>query len=157
MSIRNGRLLGLGCLALGVALFGRAALLRMVDDGDADAFGDESNASDDSPDLRAIREAGRKIRPLHAKKTPTQPGEWLDKHPEFGQTFDAYRAEGPNRPTVRRTTLYLQPLGTFHLAEAIASSVLDGRPARPVLRCASQGARPDRPRRDPPRSRPADQ
>jgi archaemetzincin len=117
MSIRNGRLLGIGCLALGVALFGRAALLRMVEDGDADALGAESNAPDDSPDLQAIREAGHKIRPIHANKTPTQPGEWLDKHPEFGQTFDAYRAEGPNRPTERRTTLYIQPLGTFRPAE----------------------------------------
>jgi archaemetzincin len=35
-----------------------------------------------------------------------------------GQSFDAYRAERPNRPSPSRTTLYLQPIGPFRGAEA---------------------------------------
>lgn len=68
--------------------------------------------------LRAIRAAGRRIAPLHRPKTPPRPGEWLDQHPEPGQTFDEYRASRPNRPTATRTTLYLQPIGRFTPAES---------------------------------------
>ena len=63
--------------------------------------------------LRAIREAGRRIRPLHARKAGPRPGDWLDRHHEPGQTFDEYRRGDPNRPTDRLTTIYLQPLGRF--------------------------------------------
>ncbi len=73
--------------------------------------------SEEDP-LRSIREAGGRIAPLHRRKTPPQPGEWLDTHPEPGQTFDEYLATNPNRPTTERTTLYLQPLGRFNPAEA---------------------------------------
>jgi archaemetzincin len=65
----------------------------------------------DSQGLRMIEEAGRRVRPLHRVKMPPKPGEWLDKHPEAGQTFAAYREERPNHPTHERTTIYLLPMG----------------------------------------------
>lgn len=64
-------------------------------------------------DLRKIREAGTKIEPLHEKKRPAGPNDWLAQHEEAGQTFEQYLKSNPNRPTVARTTLYLQPLGDF--------------------------------------------
>ena len=105
MGLRPFRLLLLAALVLGAALLGRAALLSTVP-------GDEDDAPPaDSPALRAIRAAGEAIRPLHRRKSPPRPGEWLDRHREVGQTFDVYLQERPNRPTARRTTIYLQPLG----------------------------------------------
>ncbi|MFP4347653.1 MAG: archaemetzincin [Thermodesulfobacteriota bacterium] len=44
---------------------------------------------------------------------PPQPGDWLAAHPEPGQSFAEFVASHPNRPTERRNTLYLQPLGEF--------------------------------------------
>ena len=98
MNRRRWGLLGFGCLALGVALLGRVALLRGVDDDGADL---PSRA--DTPELRAIRASGARIRPLHHDKTPPQPGEWLDKHLEVGQTFDEYLDSNPNRPNAHRS------------------------------------------------------
>jgi archaemetzincin len=118
---RRGLIGGLGGLALGVALLARAALLG-TDAGEG--------SEPDTPSLRAVREAGRRIRPLHRTKTPPRPGEWLDKHAEPGQTFDEYLAEDPPRPTATRTTLYVQPIGTFSPAQqrlADATADLLGR------------------------------
>lgn len=64
-------------------------------------------------DLRKIREAGTKIEPLHQRKRPAGPNDWLAQHKEAGQTFDQYLKSNPNRPTATRTTLYVQPLGKF--------------------------------------------
>ncbi len=60
-----------------------------------------------------IRSAGLAIQPLHTVKRPTKPGEWLEKHPEPGQSFAQYLTTNPNRPNEQRTTLYIQPLGDF--------------------------------------------
>lgn len=64
-------------------------------------------------DLRKIRQAGSKIEPLHHRKLPSGPHDWLAQHKEAGQTFDQYLKSNPNRPTATRTTLYVQPLGDF--------------------------------------------
>jgi archaemetzincin len=70
-------------------------------------------AGEDGPDLGAIRAAGRKIKPLHRRMGKIRPGDWLAEHHEDGQTFAEYRRSDPNRPTRKRTTLYVQPLGDF--------------------------------------------
>ena len=54
------------------------------------------------------------IRPLHEKKKPNQPGDWLERHPEGGQSFGQYvqaRGQKPLKDEYR--TIYLQPLGEF--------------------------------------------
>ncbi len=65
----------------------------------------------------AIRAAGRKLLPLQAKLAPPEPGDWLAEHYEGGQTFDRYISFNPNRPTNQRTTIYIQPIGTFEKAD----------------------------------------
>ena len=68
------------------------------------------------PNTRAIREQKaliRQLRPLHKKPGPPQPGDWLDRHKEPGQTFDEYLQQSPVKPTGRRSVLYIQPLGPF--------------------------------------------
>jgi len=64
-------------------------------------------------DVQAIRAAGKKIARAHVAKLPMQAGDWLEKTPEPGQTFDEYVASNPNRRTGRHTTIYIQPIGSF--------------------------------------------
>ena len=71
-------------------------------------------------ELSAIRSAGRVIAPLHESIGRTQDGDWLDEHEEPGQSFEEYRRGEPVRPTTLRTTIYLQPLGDFDPARALA-------------------------------------
>lgn len=61
----------------------------------------------------AFKEPADKLKPLHRSKTEPGPRDWLASHDESGQTFQQYVASTPNRPSVERTTLYLQPIGEF--------------------------------------------
>jgi archaemetzincin len=63
--------------------------------------------------LDQLRTAAGKIAPLHVKKRPSGPDDWLANHHEPGQTFAQYRGSNPNRPTKNRTTIYVQPIGEF--------------------------------------------
>jgi archaemetzincin len=54
-----------------------------------------------------------RIVPLHEKKRPNQSGDWLESHPENGQTFAQYLKAHPTRVVDQYRTLYLQPLGKF--------------------------------------------
>jgi archaemetzincin len=65
------------------------------------------------PKLDQLRTAAGKIAPLHVKKRPSGPDDWLANHHEPGQTFAQYRRSNPNRPTNNRTTIYVQPIGEF--------------------------------------------
>jgi archaemetzincin len=67
----------------------------------------------DEPGIDNLRQAAIKIEPLHEKKRPPGPRDWLAQHKEAGQTFDQYLKSNPNRPTATRTRLYVQPLGEF--------------------------------------------
>ncbi len=55
-----------------------------------------------------------KLIPLHTKLGKPRPGEWLDQHPEPGQTFRQYVAGKPIRADRQRRVLYVQPLGDFN-------------------------------------------
>jgi archaemetzincin len=112
----NNRARDLGVL-LAIFVLAGAAGLETISSGRRSNGGDEGVARDDiaegSPGFEALRVAEGRIAPLHVRLGPPKPGEWLDRHPESGQTFTAYRASNPNRPDARHTTIYLQPLGTF--------------------------------------------
>jgi archaemetzincin len=71
----------------------------------------------DTLTLVQLRADAEKIAPLHQKKQPSSAGDWLASHPERGQTFDQYRRSNPNRPSKIRTTLYVQPIGDFTVAQ----------------------------------------
>ena len=73
-------------------------------------------ARTDAEGLAAIQEAGAAIAPLHEPIRPPGKGDWLRDHPEPGQTFADYRQERPVLPAGARTTLYIQPLGSFEPA-----------------------------------------
>ena len=63
--------------------------------------------------VSSIKSAREKLRPLHQKMGPPQPGDWLGSYPGQGQTFEQYLAALPVTPTGRRRTIYLLPLGDF--------------------------------------------
>jgi archaemetzincin len=57
------------------------------------------------------------LRPLHTKKGKPEPGDWLSKHTEWGQTYEQYLRSHPVRVDEHRTTIYIQPLGEFTPSE----------------------------------------
>ncbi|MDH5681365.1 MAG: archaemetzincin [Spirochaetota bacterium] len=69
-------------------------------------------------DPNTLRKIITKLNPLHTKlpETPA-PGDWLDSHPEEGQTFDDYLEYEINRASKKRHTIYIQPLGLFTASE----------------------------------------
>ena len=52
-----------------------------------------------------------RLMPLHTRKAPARPGDWLAAHAEPGQTFDQYVAERGTPVCARLRALYLQPIG----------------------------------------------
>jgi archaemetzincin len=55
----------------------------------------------------------KRLLPLHERLGKPQPGDWLDQHPEPGQTYREYVDGRPVRPTKQRNVIYIQPLGEF--------------------------------------------
>jgi archaemetzincin len=92
------------CAALAAGIAGRALA------------GDMSESKDSSAAAH-LKIAMEKIKPLFSPMGKTQPGDWLEKHPEPGQTFAEYLASNPPRPVGKRTSLYIQPLGEFSESE----------------------------------------
>ncbi len=67
----------------------------------------------DSKQILRLQKLSRQLRPLHQKMEPPQPGDWLESHPEPGQTFQQYLRSNPVTLTPDRKTLYVLPLGEF--------------------------------------------
>jgi len=65
------------------------------------------------PDPNEYRTAMEAIAPLHEKKKPPRPGDWLQAHEEPGQTFAEYVDSDPVRPDAQRNKLYIVLLGPF--------------------------------------------
>ena len=55
---------------------------------------------------------------LHKALDAPEEGDWLAKHWELGQTYDAFVVEWRRRKDATRTVLYIQPLGDFSPAQA---------------------------------------
>lgn len=47
------------------------------------------------------------------KPMTVREGDWLDSHPEDGETFEEYVKSKPTLPTPERKTIYIQPIGKF--------------------------------------------
>jgi archaemetzincin len=94
-------------------------------DGDAVGTGSKVVEAKD-PLIQPILAAGEAIKPIHTRKLPPKPGDWLATHPEPGQTFAQYRLSAPNRPDGRRAFLYIQPLGIMsHEEKSVISDTAD--------------------------------
>jgi archaemetzincin len=55
----------------------------------------------------------KKLVPIHEKKRPSGPSDWLANHKEKGQTFAQYVGSDPVKPDKKRHTLYILLLGDF--------------------------------------------
>lgn len=99
-----------------LAIVGIAGLLSLACNGGAAPAADAASRAD-TGNLTAIRDAMGKVKPFFQIKGKPKPGDWLENQPEAGQTFDQYLASNPNRPTAARTTIYIQPLGSFTAKE----------------------------------------
>ena len=79
---------------------------------DAQAGSKQPKSADDE-----LPEKFARLIPLHKRLGKPQPGEWLWHHPEPGQTYRQYVESRPVRPTPKRRTIYVQPLGEFTPAQ----------------------------------------
>jgi archaemetzincin len=61
----------------------------------------------------AYREVETRLRPLATALPAPRPGDWLDRHPEEGQTFGQYLKADPVRRGPERKTLYVCQIGDF--------------------------------------------
>ncbi len=68
----------------------------------------------DADENRALPPDFAKLLPLHKELGKPQPGEWLDRHVEMGQTFQQYLHCHPVRADKQRRVIYIQPLGEFN-------------------------------------------
>lgn len=76
--------------------------------------------------LQAILKAKSQVLPLHEKKKPNQPGDWLEQHKESGQTFDEFLARKKARACQQYRAIYLQPLGDFSKSQrAVVEQTVD--------------------------------
>ena len=76
------------------------------------AFGSAAGAQCRSKmDPQIARRLMARLVPLHSRKAPPQPGDWLAAHAEPGQTFDQYFVAQVTPVCARYRALYLQPIG----------------------------------------------
>lgn len=75
--------------------------------------GDPADAAP-APTVDELKHVMATLAPLHKKLGPPQPGEWLARFHEPGQTFAEYLTCDPVTPTGQRRTIHVQPLGQFN-------------------------------------------
>jgi len=74
-------------------------------------------AAEDQEAVKKLTAVIGKLQPLHAKLGPPGPGDWLEAHPEPGQSFVQYVRSDPVTPKGKRHIIYIQPLGEFTQTE----------------------------------------
>ncbi len=85
-------------------------------------------SAQDQMSLKLLDGQIKKLNPLHQKKIPPKPGDWLAVHYEPGQTFEQYLSENPIHPTEKLNTIYILPVADFtpgqqKVAEIIAEYI----------------------------------
>jgi archaemetzincin len=124
-------LLGIVCLCAGCQCSGATPSASAAPPtASATASGRVDRAARGPDTVLALEGELQRLAPLHVKKQPPRPGDWLTEHPEPGQTFARYRAEDPIMPDLdaapgKRHLLYVQPLGALsatqrHVVEVAA-------------------------------------
>ena len=94
-----------------------AARLPEVPDVEGASLAVAESKLGDELSIEQLEKTREALRPLHVRLGPPKPGEWLEKHPETGQTFDEYVASKPVTPQGVRKTIYVQPIGEYTATE----------------------------------------
>ena len=63
-----------------------------------------------------LKQAIARLTPLHRPLRAPEGADWLAHHHEAGQTFQQYISGYPLKPTAKRNTIYVQPLGDLTAA-----------------------------------------
>lgn len=101
------RWLWLGCFVFAVAVApGEAAFSSRTAEERARALGE---LRDVAPEFRVLLSPDEDFELIRMP----EPGDWLDRHVEAGQTFGEFRVMQRNQPDGVRGTIYLLPLGEF--------------------------------------------
>jgi archaemetzincin len=58
-----------------------------------------------------------RLQPMFTKPGPPQPGEWLTRYSERGQTYQEYLRSSINKAVSPQNVIYVQPLGNFSDAQ----------------------------------------
>jgi archaemetzincin len=66
-----------------------------------------------APSTEQLEAAIKVLAPLHTTLGKPRPHDWLEQHPEPGQSFAEYLKCNPTLPEGKRVALYIQPLGDF--------------------------------------------
>ncbi|MBN2583795.1 MAG: hypothetical protein JXL80_12075 [Planctomycetes bacterium] len=116
MARRYGTLILVGCLMVPAAI--AATYVAWAGEAGTAAKSDDSaKAAAETKRVADLKTAIEVLRPLHTKLGKPQPGEWLDRFDEPGQTFDQYLKCDPAVPQGKRSVIYIQPLGNFTPAQ----------------------------------------
>lgn len=65
------------------------------------------------PELAPLLQTMDAVKPLHTLMGKPKRFDWLEAHPEPGQTFVEYLNSNPVLPDAKRRIIYVQPLGDF--------------------------------------------
>ena len=96
------------CLAL-VLIATTAVWAKFDRPSENDRLAALGNLFEEPEVLRRLLKPDRDFLPI----TPPGPTDWLTLHNENGESFDAYRDSGANRPDATRRIIYLLPIGDF--------------------------------------------
>ena len=55
----------------------------------------------------------QKLKTIHVKLSPSQPGDWLESHEEKGQSVKTYIKSHRPRPNAKQKYIYIQRIGQF--------------------------------------------
>jgi archaemetzincin len=110
--IRSQRLL-LGLLVATLAFVLPEQALAQTSSPTAAPNGTQIAGTNDRTRIREMYSLARRVKRFHEKMGPVQPGDWLESHPEKGQTFSQYLRSKPNTVTKQRNVLYVLPMGEF--------------------------------------------
>jgi archaemetzincin len=76
-----------------------------------------TGCSADGGDMESLPPKFAELLPLHTKLGKPEPGDWLDRFPEVGQTYQQYLRSRPVKADAKRSVIYVQPLGDFTPSE----------------------------------------
>lgn len=84
-----------------------------VSDSKVDSTKETLDARSEKLRKEKLRPACDALKPLHIKRGPMLPGDWLKEHDEPGQSVTRYIKSRPNRPDTKKKFIYIQLIGTF--------------------------------------------
>ena len=100
-----------------IAVTGLVYLACSIDKGPVFLNTDSLDVRSEKLRAEKLGPACEVLKPLHLKRGPVLPGDWLKEHEEKGQSFTGYKKSNPNRPDDKKKFIYIQLIGKFTEAQ----------------------------------------